>query len=330
MFRIIGPVLAAIGATLMVAVAAPASAEGPRDWQREFKKTDFSKHSIKFREIMSGGVRRDRIPAIDNPKFIPARQSRFLSRTDPVVGVIVNGEAKAYPLAILLWHEIVNDTVGGVPVTVTYCPLCNTSIAFDRRLDGKVLDFGTTGRLRNSDLVMYDRQTETWWQQFTGEGLIGELTGKFLKIVPARLESFEKFRARAPEGLVLIANDRGARAYGNTPYAGYDTSRRPFLYRGRLPTKVAPLSRVVRVGEQAWALDLVRGKKRLETPGGLILTWTAGQNSAMNERIVAQGADVGNVMVQRQGADGLVDVPYSVDFAFAFHAFYPESEIYTE
>ncbi len=233
-------------------------------------------------------------------------------------------------MQVLLWHEIVNDTVGGVPVAVTFCPLCNTTLVFDRRLDGRVFDFGTSGMLRNSDLVMYDRQTDSLWQQFLGEALVGEMTGSVLKLVPARVESFYQFRARAPDGKVLIPNDRMARPYGNTPYKGYDSSRRPFLYQGKLPKKIAPLARVVRVGAEAWSLELVQRSKRMETGGGLVIAWSPGQNSVMDQEVIARGADIGNVTVQRPGADGLQDVPYSVDFAFAFHAFFPEGVIHLD
>ena len=119
--------------------------------------TDFSKklETVKFDEIFSGGLPKDGIPAIDKPKFEPISEIDHLSDTEPVVGLVVNGEAKAYPVQVLMWHEIVNDTIGGVPVR--FCPLCNAEVVFDRRLDGQVLDFGTTGKLRYSDLVMYDR-----------------------------------------------------------------------------------------------------------------------------------------------------------------------------
>ena len=133
--------------------------------------------------------------------------SRDLAPTEPVIGVIINGKARAYPLRILTWHEIVNDVLAGVPITVTYCLLCNSAIVFDRRIDGVVLDFGATGKLRNSDMVMYDRQTESWWQQFLGEGIVGAMTGKKLKTIPARLELFKKYPARTSEGEVLIPAD---------------------------------------------------------------------------------------------------------------------------
>jgi hypothetical protein len=126
-----------IGATTSVAAADPDA------WRSEWSKTDFSKHSIDYAEILSGGPPKDGIPAIDNPKFVPLAKVSGLAETKPVVGVTVNGVSRAYPLRILMYHEIVNDTLGEVPVTVTYYPLCNSSIVFDRRLDGRVLDFGT-------------------------------------------------------------------------------------------------------------------------------------------------------------------------------------------
>ena len=255
---------------------------------------------------------------------------------EPVIGVIIEGTPRAYPIRILIWHEIVNDQIGDVPFTVTYCPLCNTGIVFDRRVADDVLDFGTTGKLRNSDLVMYDRQTESWWQQFTGEAIVGAMTGQALTSLPSRLESFGNFRARAAKidpggGWVLVPNNETMRAYGITPYVGYDSSPKPFLYNGELPTEVAPLSRIVRVGDKAWSLDLVKEKGELVTDGGLRLRWEGGQTSALDRSAIAQGLDVGNVVVEEKGADGdWVDAVYTVDFAFAFRAFFPDVEIVTE
>ena len=139
----------------------------PNFWKYEWPKTDFSKSSVEFIEILSGGPPKDGIPSIDDPKFLPINEVDGLNAKESVISVKVKGVVKAYPLRILMWHEIVNDTIGDVPIAVTYCPLCNAAIVFDRRLEGgKTLDFGTTGKLRNSDLIMYDRQTETWWQQY--------------------------------------------------------------------------------------------------------------------------------------------------------------------
>src|SRR6516165_2937234 len=144
----------------------------PISWRLEWPRTDFSKHSVPFAGIKSGGPPKDGIPAID---------------------LSIGEDARAYPLRVLIWHEIANDIVGGTPVVVTYCPLCNAALVFERVIDGRVLDFGTTGKLRNSDLVMYDRQTESWWQQFTGEAIAGAMTGRHLRLIPSRLESFDRF-----------------------------------------------------------------------------------------------------------------------------------------
>ncbi len=306
--------------------------EPPWLWlaQNEFPKTDFSQTSIDLNEIMSGGPPRDGIPPIDDPRFVPVDQVTDIADSEPVVGLILNGDARAYPLRVLIWHEIANDTVGGRPVVVTYCPLCNTALVFDRRVDGQVLDFGTTGRLRKSDLVMYDRQTESWWQQFVGEALIGELTGTRLDIIPARLESFANFKQRAPDGQVLVPNQGGARAYGATPYAGYDSAPRPFLYRGELPEGIAPLARVVRVDDQGWSLELLRAAGTI-TIEDLRLSWSPGQNSALDSSVIADSTDVGNVVVERRNASGdWQDAAYAVDFAFAFYAFYPDGVLHLE
>ncbi len=305
-------------------IAPPASAQSSADaWRYEWPNTDFSQHSVEFSEILSGGPPKDGIPSIDDPKFIPVAEVEDLSPTEPVIGLTVKGEARAYPLRILTWNEIVNDRIGGRPVTVTYCPLCNSAIVFDRELDGQVLEFGTTGKLRNSDLVMYDRTTESWWQQFLGEAIIGELTGKRLKMLPSRLESWERFAAANPEGLVLVPNDKNLRSYGQNPYDGYDSSVAPFLYRGEMPEGIEPMARVVAVGKQAWSMTLLRRNGRIESDD-LILTWEAGQNSALDTRVISKGRDVGNVVVQRFENGSLNDVPYDVTFAFVFHAFHPD------
>ena len=315
----------AIGVALFL-LADQASAAAGRS--REFPKTDFSIHSVPLSEIISGGPPRDGIPAIDRPEFVPVRLAG-IPKTEPVISIEINGMARAYPFRVLIWHEIVNDVIDGVPIAVTYCPLCNAAVVFSRRVEGRVLDFGTTGRLRNSDLVMYDRQTESWWQQYTGEAIVGALTGMTLERLPARIESLALFRARFSAGEVLVAPKNRFRNYGGSPYPRYDSLKRPFLYSGRPPPGIAPLARVVSIGDRAWSLELLRRKKRIEA-GDLVLTWRPGQNSALDEALIEQGRDVGNVVVRRRDGGRLVDVAYGVDFAFAFHAFYPDAEIVTE
>ena len=306
-----------------------AAAANPNTWRHEWPKTDFSRHSVPFADILSGGPPKDGIPAIDEPRFKRAAEVTELGGREPVIGVVQGGIAKAYPLRVLMWHEIVNDRIGDLPVAVTFCPLCNAAIVFDRRLDGQTLDFGTTGKLRNSDLVMYDRQTESWWQQFLGRGIVGTMTEKTLKIVPSRLESWEKFKERAPQGLVLVPADPEARAYGANPYVGYDSLPRPFLYGGALPDGIPPLARVLSLEgrDMAWSLDYLRQAGEIRLDDGTIIRWTPGQASALDQADIARGKEVGNITVRKSGPDGLRDLPYFVDFAFSFNAFHPDIPI---
>ena len=326
---ILAAVLAVPLLTGFVADTDGAQAQSVMRWAYEWPKTDFKKTAVDLKDIISGGPPKDGIPSIDKPKFMPASRvnSQDLAPTEPVIGVVINGQAKAYPLRILTWHEIVNDELGGVPISVTYCPLCNSSIVFDRRLDGLILDFGTTGKLRNSDMVMYDRQTETWWQQFLGEGIVGELVGKKRKTVPARLESFENFISRAPDGKVLIPNDPNMRSYGRNPYERYDSASAPFLYGGDLPDYIEPMVRVIVVDGRAWSMPLIRKKGQL-VDGDLTLSWSKGQNSALDTSRIRKGRDVGNIVVQRKGTGGeMEDVVYDVTFAFVYHAFHGGKKI---
>ena len=320
--------LAALLCLALLLPAVPAMAE-VEEWRLEWPRTDFTRHAIDLAEIRSGGPPKDGIPAIDAPRFKPVGEITDLAPTEPVIALTLAGESRAYPLRILTWHEIVNDAVGGLPVALTYCPLCNAAIAFERRVDGRVLDFGTTGKLRHSDLVMYDRQTESWWQQYSGTAIVGALTGSQLRMLPVRLEAFQRFRQRFPEGQVLVPNDPDLRPYGANPYVGYDGSRLPFLYGGSLPEGIAPMAYVVAVGEDAWALNLLREKGRIEV-GDLELTWEPGQNSALDHRLIAEGRDVGNVVVQRRVDGRLTDVPHHVTFAFVFHAFQPEGRLHSQ
>ena len=317
-------------AALIIGLSASAALAAPGDqWRYEWPKTDFTITSVDLSEIFSGGPPKDGIPSIDDPQFAAIDEVE-LPDNEPVIGFGVGDDIRAYPLRVLMWHEIVNDVVGGVPVAVTFCPLCNASMVFDRRVDGQVLDFGTTGKLRNSDLVMYDRQSESWWQQFLGEAIVGSMTGTRLKHLPARIESFAKFRARAPHGKVLAPGVSLFRSYGKNPYEGYDSLATPWLYRGAMPANIAPLARVVTVGREAWSLDLLRETRRI-AKGDMVITWEPGQASALDTAIIANGFDVGNVLVQRKTADGaLEDIAYGVDFAFAFNAFYPNATIHIE
>ena len=276
-------------------------------------KTDFSLHTVPYEDILSGGPPRDGIPPKDNPQFTTTEDaSRWLGDQEPVIIFGLNGDVRAYPLQILTWHEIVNDMVGGVPVAVTFCPLCNATLVFDRTLDGVVYDFGTSGKLRNSDLIMWDRQTESWWQQFTGEGIVGELAGKKLTSLPSQVISWEDFKAANPQGKVLSRQTGFARSYGQNPYAGYDRADNPpFLYDGDLDGRLLPKERVVfvTVGEEtvAFPFSIVEVERAVNyTVNGkdLVVFFDSGTLSALDSRSIARSRDVGATGVFDPNLDG--------------------------
>ena len=211
-------------------------------------QTDFRFHTVPYEEIWSGGVGKDGVPSIDDPTFDSvAAADAWLAPLEPVVALELDSVAKAYPLRILTWHEIVNDSIAGVPVTITFCPLCNSALAFVRRLDGVVYDFGVSGNLRNSDLIMWDRQTQTWWQQFTGEAIAGTNAGKRLTVLPAAIVSWEQFRQAHPEGRVLTQQTGYALPYGTTPYIGYDRLDNPPRFYDGEDDRLMPKERVAAV-----------------------------------------------------------------------------------
>lgn len=309
----------------------PASAQTDPSsaWKHEWPKTDFSQRSIDLTDIISGGPTKDGIPAIDAPQFVSITQVLSQDAHTPVISVKVGQDARAYPLSILMFHEIVNDTVGGQPVAITYCPLCNAAIVYQRTVQGQVLDFGTTGKLRLSDMVMYDRQTQSWWQQFTGTGIVGLHNGTQLKQVPARIESLALFIQHHPQGKLLMPHAPSSRPYGRNPYVYYDSATKPFLYRGDYKGSIPALARVVAVGHDAWPLDILRQKSPL-VHNDLIITWQSGQNSALDNPDINEGRDVGNVVVQQRTPGGQwLDVAYHIPFAFAFMAFNPQGTIHT-
>ncbi len=210
------------------------------------RDASFPESLVDLTAIISGGPPPDGIPPLDSPSFQRAAAVDWLTGVEPVIAMELNGEAKAYPVQILMWHEIVNDVVGGAPVTVAYCPLCNSALAYDRRLGDRILDFGTSGELLHSSLVMYDRQTESLWTHFDARAVVGHLTGEKLTTHPVQMVSWEAFRNTYPEGLVLSRETGFARDYGRNPYEGYDTAEtRPFLFRGEIDPRLDPKARVI-------------------------------------------------------------------------------------
>jgi len=318
-------------AALAVAVAALALAAGARAADPALTagwKTDFSRHLVPLSQFQSGGPGKDGIPALDHPRFAPASSIDWLAFREPVIELAVGRDVRAYPLQILIWHEIVNDRVGGVPVAVTFCPLCNTAIAFDRRVRRHTLSFGTTGNLRNSDLVMYDRQTQSWWQQFGGEALVGRYAGTGLRTLPVRIVAWRQFERAHPQGLVLTRETGYSRPYGENPYTGYDDVSSPPLFptANSSDRRLPPKERVVFI---EFARDAVvvpfstLARRHVVTlrVGGhrLVVRWHAGVSSPLASAEIASGRDIGSASVTERGRL----VPFEEPFWFAVAAFRP-------
>jgi hypothetical protein len=178
-------------------------------------------------QIVSGGPPPDGIPSIDNPKFISIQEAEeFLKGSDLIVGLKINGDTRAYPLQILVWHEIVNDIVGNTPVAVTYCPLCFTNQVFNRTMnDGQILEFGTSGKLYNSNLVMYDRTTKSLWSQAMSQSVVGKLAGVKLERIPFDVSYWKEWKQLYPDSMVLSRDTGFSRPYGVDPYGDYYTSK---------------------------------------------------------------------------------------------------------
>ncbi len=237
-----------LAALLILPWGQPVMAQSSR-YADAWPDTNFDLKSVDLDEILSGGPPKDGIPAIDEPIFENIESaSEWLDPMEPVIAVSAGGVNRAYPLQILTYHEIVNDELNDVPVTVTFCPLCNASIVFHRKVGKEVLDFGTTGLLRMSDLVMYDRQTESWWQQFSGKSIVGDYVNQELDRIPSSIVSFDSFRLAFPGGMILSRETGYDRPYGRNPYSGYDRiDQKPFLFDRKLDDRLPPMERVLSV-----------------------------------------------------------------------------------
>lgn len=264
-------------------------------------ETDFENTSIDMNEVLSGGVPRDGIPPIDNPRFEEVQYVTDLAPQSPVISININGDARAYPLEVLTRHEIANDVVGDVPVAVTFCPLCNSAIVFKRTVDGEVLRFGVSGNLRNSDLIMWDDKTESWWQQLTGEGIVGEYNGYQLDIVSSQVIGYGVFKERYPDGKVLRGPHGG---YGRNPYVGYDSSSNPFLFRGNIDSRLFATARVLatEIGNQpvAYAFSALQKEQVINdtiNAKEVVVFWQAGATSALDGADIDSSKDVGMALM---------------------------------
>ncbi|CAN5852928.1 DUF3179 domain-containing protein [soil metagenome] len=279
---------------------------------RQLDTDKFPTSLIPRDRIVSGGPPPDGIPAIDDPKFQRVDAVDWIVDAEPVLVLTVGDQVRAYPVQVLMWHEIANDTVDGVPVAVTYCPLCNSAVAVDRRVDGRLLDFGTSGALYQSAMVMYDRQTESLWTHFDGRAVVGDLVGAELDVLPVSTVSWRDFRDAHPDGRVLSRDTGFDRAYGTNPYVAYDQRDAPLtgFFVGDPDARTAALRRIVGInGDKpiAVATDTLGevGVRATELDGRPVTVWhLPGTASSLDDREIAEGDDVGATGVFAAAHDG--------------------------
>jgi len=275
--------------------------------------TNFEKRSIELSELTAGGPPKDGIPALLNPKFTTIQEaSEWLDLKEPVIAVSINNFTKGYPLQILMFHEIVNDRIGRIPLLVSFCPLCYSGLVFDRTINGMAINFGVSGLLRNSDLIMYDQLTESFWQQFTGEAIIGDLTGEKLNIIPSQIISFSDFKNNYPDGLVLSKNTGFKRPYGMNPYANYDDEDAiPFLFKGEKDERLKQNEKVIGVtisnNSRAYPYSITSQKKIIyDTLNNkeILILHLPGVLSALDTRLISDSKEVGATGVFNPYLDG--------------------------
>ena len=278
--------------------------------------TDFSKTTIDLHELLVGipaSDPRDAIPPIDNPRFEPVDESDWIQDPEPGVLLEFEGDARFYPLSIMTRHEIVNDEIAGVAVAVTYCPLCNTALVFDRRFEGETLRLGVSGLLRNSDLVMWDDKTHSLWQQITGEGIVGEHAGKSLTPMASAIVRWADFKAEHPDGQALGPDQGYGRSYGTNPYEFYSSRDRPFgFFGGDIDDRFPALERVVGLSlediHKAYPFSLLSEARVVnDVVGGepVVVMWGAADTAdALGSEVIANAEGVGTGVAYRPVVDG--------------------------
>lgn len=290
----------------------------PMGFGQSLNGFDLRGAAVPVAAIEPGGPPRDGIPAIDRPKFVSARDAAFLTPGDRVLGLVRHGVAKAYPVRIMNWHEIVNDRFGSEKIVVTFCPLCGTGVAFASQIGDRALDFGVSGLLYNSDVLLYDRQTESLWSQLLGKAISGALQGTALRSVPLAHTTWIDWRRRHPETYVLSMETGHARNYGRDPYAEY-------LRSEQLLFSVAAESRRYHPKESVIGIELHGHTKAYP------FVELAKAVSPLRDRIGNSSVLVRFDVTQRTGAvfdaNGH-ELPSVIGFWFAWYAFHPDGEVF--
>jgi len=269
-------------------------------------RTNTAKRSINLDNLDSPGVTKDGIPALDRLRYETINQARaWLGDREPVITIEINRVSRAYPMQILIWHEVANDVIGGVPVAITFCSVCHSAIVFDRRLDGRTLSFGVSGFIYGANMVLYDRETESWWQQFTGRALVGDLTGSQLKRLPAQIISFGEFAAAYPRGEVMSRQTGFKREYGRNPHLKYDNlNGYPSHFRGKLDRRLKPMEKVIgiEIGDKTKAYPYVISRARhviADHIGAqdIVIFHTEGTVAALDEEYIKDSKEAGSTGV---------------------------------
>lgn len=317
--------------------------------------TNGQKHIIPLEKIRSGGPPKDGIPSIDTPEFTEASQEYHVSDSDTVLGLEINGDVRAYPLSILVWHEIVNDNVGEVPVAVTYCPLCFTNQVFERVIDGQEVEFGTSGKLYNSNLVMYDRLTNSYWSQALGKAIVGELAGYELSTIPFDVIKWGDWKSLHPDSVVLTTNTGHIRAYGVDPYGNYYTETRILFPVENTDNRMHPKEIILGFNDG----DVYKAYKQQDVESAVIINDQINNNpiflislypgnarafeSNVDEKVLEFFFKDGSIIDKETNSEWNYDgvaisgalvgtelnrIPFSPGFWFAWIAFHPDTDVY--
>jgi hypothetical protein len=286
-----------------------------------FNGFDLTGSLIPAAKIHAGGPPRDGIPSIDRPQFIHASENQLLKPDSLVIGIELNGISRAYPIAILNWHELVNDTIGSSAVVVSYCPLCGTALVFDATMADDQLQFGVSGLLYNSDLLLYDRTTESLWSQITGEAISGPMKGNRLRLLPAVLTRWQRWQTEHPDTQILSTETGYQRDYSRSPYGDYDNSPVMYFPVEFLSKRYHPKERVlgVEIDGQFKAYPFAELAKR-------------GDQQVLNDQLAGQNLRIEYDLTSRSGrafaADGK-EIPVINSFWFAWYSFHPKSEVFS-
>jgi len=281
---------------------------------------DFSEHSIPLNEILSGGPKKDGIPAIDRPRFVDASKASrmFLEAGARIIALVVNGKKKAYPIKILNWHEIVNDRIGGRHVVVTFCPLCGTGMVFDANAAGRQLNFGVSGLLYQSDVLLYDRQTESLWSQIKQEAVTGKMTGTRLQLLPSTQTTWGAWKKQHPDTFVLSTQTGHFRDYGSDPYENYYASREVMFQVGKVDTRYHPKEQVLGVEFDGLAKAY---------PFSELAQMKSPFKDKIGKKTVSVAFDSNSRTATIKDASEN-ELPSVVGFWFAWYAFHKDTQVY--